>query len=104
MECNYHLTNKYALFVNMSKYYKSIGRDPLDVLPLSFHIKNGSHDPTFFKFMQVFREYEERVKKSESSCTSHKKAYKSSKATPKAPNDDGLIIGENTIAQLVSES
>ena len=62
MECNYHLTNKFALFVNMSKYYNSIGKDPLDVLPLSFHIKKGNHDPTFFKFMQVFREYEEKSK------------------------------------------
>ena len=97
MECNFHLTNKYALFVNMSKYYKSIGRDPLDVLPLSFHIKKGSHDPTFFKFMQVFREFEEKVKKSESSCTSQQKVYKSSKTTSVAPQDNEIILGENTI-------
>ena len=61
MEGNYHLTNKYALFFNMSKYYKSIGRDPFDVLPLSYHIKSGTSDMTFFKFMQSFKEFEEKA-------------------------------------------
>jgi tubulin polyglutamylase TTLL1 len=44
MEANYHLSNKYALFYNMTKYYRSIGRDPWDVLPLTFHIKRGTKD------------------------------------------------------------
>ena len=61
MEGNYHLTNKYALFFNMSKYYKSMGRDPFDVLPLSYHIKSGTSDMTFFKFMQSFKEFEEKA-------------------------------------------
>jgi len=39
IEANYHLSNKFALFHNMSKYYKSQGRDPFEVLPLTFHIK-----------------------------------------------------------------
>ena len=55
------MTNKYALFFNMSKYYKSIGRDPFDVLPLSYHIKSGTSDMTFFKFMQSFKEFEEKA-------------------------------------------
>lgn len=33
MEANYHLSNKFALFFHISKYYKSIERDPFDVLP-----------------------------------------------------------------------
>jgi len=61
MEGNYHLTNKFALFFNMKKYYKSIGRDPFDVLPLSYHIKSGTSDTTFFKFMQSFKEFEDRA-------------------------------------------
>lgn len=61
MECNYHLSNKYALFYNMSRYYNSIGRDPFEVLPLSFHIRNGTNDKMFYKFLQVFRENEERI-------------------------------------------
>ena len=65
MEGNYHLTNKYALFFNMTKYYKSIGRDPFDVLPLSYHIKKGTSDMTFFKFMQSFKEFEEKAEREE---------------------------------------
>jgi hypothetical protein len=45
MEANHHLSNKYALFYNMSNYYRSIGRDPFEVLPLTFHVGKGSYDP-----------------------------------------------------------
>jgi len=62
MEANYHLSNKYALFYNMSKYYRAIGRDPFDVLPLTFHIRKGTSDKIFYKFLSVFREHEERMK------------------------------------------
>ena len=61
MEGNFHLTNKYALFFNMSKYYKSIGKDPFNVLPLSFHIKSGSTDSTFYSFLTSFKEFEEKA-------------------------------------------
>ena len=61
MEGNFHLTNKYALFFNMSKYYKSIGRDPFDVLPLSFHIKSGSTDVSFYNFLNSFKEFEDKA-------------------------------------------
>ena len=92
MECNYHLTNKYALFVNMSKYYTSIGKDPLDVLPLSFHIKKGSTDPNFFKFMQVFREYEEKAKAQIGS-------QKNSVSNPKKDLDNSDVIsGEKVLS------
>ena len=33
MEANYHLSNKFALFFRISKYYKSIEKDPFDVSP-----------------------------------------------------------------------
>jgi hypothetical protein len=54
MEANYHLSNKYALFYNMQKYYKSIERDLSEVLPQTFHIKKGTSDPVFFNFKEVF--------------------------------------------------
>jgi len=54
MEANYHLSNKYALFYNMQKYYKSIERDLSEVLPRTFHIKKGNSDPVFFQFKEVF--------------------------------------------------
>lgn len=60
MEANYHLSNKFALFFHMSKYYKSIERDPFDVLPLTFHITKGTTDSVYFKFIAVFRQLEEK--------------------------------------------
>jgi hypothetical protein len=44
LESNFHLSNKKALFANMKLYYEAIGLDPFDVLPLTFHIKNGLED------------------------------------------------------------
>jgi hypothetical protein len=61
MEANYHLSNKYALFYNMSRYYRSINRDPFDVLPLTFHIKQGTKDHTFYEFLKAFRKFEEQT-------------------------------------------
>ena len=43
----------------MSKYYKSIERDPFDVLPLTFHITKGTTDQVYFKFIAVFRKLED---------------------------------------------
>ena len=51
LENNYHLSNKYALFYNMRKYYKALGRDPFDVLPLTFHIRKGTSDPEYKNFL-----------------------------------------------------
>ena len=47
LENNFHLSNKYALFYNMKKYYNSMSRDPFLVLPVTFHIKSGVKDPIF---------------------------------------------------------
>ena len=55
MEANYHLSNKFALFFHISKYYKSIERDPFDVLPQTYHITKGTTDQVYFKFIQVFK-------------------------------------------------
>lgn len=41
LENNYHLSNKKALFWNISEYYKSKGQDPWDALPVTFHIDHG---------------------------------------------------------------
>ena len=47
IENNYHLSNKFALFYNMRKYYLANGRDPFEVLPLTYHIKKDTNDPPF---------------------------------------------------------
>jgi len=58
LENNYHLSNKYALFYNMRKYYKALNRDPFEVLPLTFHVKKGVADPEYSKFLQMHKNYE----------------------------------------------
>jgi len=51
LENNFHLSNKKALFWNMSEYYKSIDKSPWDALPVTFHIENGLTDPEYSKFL-----------------------------------------------------
>lgn len=58
IEHNYHLSNKKALFYNLVKYYEALGKDPFEVIPLTFHIKEGEEDPEFQKFLEKFKEYE----------------------------------------------
>jgi tubulin--tyrosine ligase len=58
IEDNYHLCNKKALLYNMKSYYESIGEDPFDALPVTFHIKEGLDDPNYL----VFKEYYETHK------------------------------------------
>lgn len=57
LENNYHLSNKKALFANMKLYYEAIGMDPFDVLPLTFHIKNGLDDLEFREFRNTYLEF-----------------------------------------------
>ena len=54
IEDNYHLSNKKALLINMTQYYKAINTDPFDALPVSFHIKTGRNDPEFERFIHYF--------------------------------------------------
>ncbi|CAI2384528.1 unnamed protein product [Moneuplotes crassus] len=51
LENNFHLSNKKALFWNMSEYYKSINKSPWDALPVTFHVENGLSDPEYMKFL-----------------------------------------------------
>ena len=96
MEGNFHLTNKYALFFNMSRYYKSIGQDPFDVLPLSFHIKSGTTDATFYNFLTSFKEFEEKanleVPKEDTKAVSQSviatRTHKANPHCPKCENDN----------------
>ena len=75
MEANYHLSNKYALFYNMRRYYRSIGRDTFDVLPLAFHIGKGSYDPEFFVFQKVFKEHEKEAEEAQIAAKEQALAY-----------------------------
>lgn len=58
LEDNFHLSNKKALFFNMSQYYKLMGRDPFEILPLTFHIEEGLNDPEFERFKLYYEQIE----------------------------------------------
>jgi hypothetical protein len=63
MEANYHLSNKKALFWNMTQYYKRLGRNPFDNLPLTFHIETGTTDQEWVKFKNYFSATKEKIKR-----------------------------------------
>jgi hypothetical protein len=63
LEHNYHLSNKYALFYNMRKYFGAHGRDPFTVLPVTFHIKTGVRDPVFIEFLEMYNGIEAQRKR-----------------------------------------
>ena len=52
LEDNFHLSNKKALFWNMSQYYDSKGQNIDDALPRTFHIDHGINDPEYQKFLR----------------------------------------------------
>jgi tubulin polyglutamylase TTLL1 len=47
---NYHLGNKKALFYNLRKYYQLTKQNIHEVIPLTFHLKNGTADNEYRKF------------------------------------------------------
>jgi len=60
VEGNEHLGDKKAIFYNMKKYYESINKDPFEVLPLTFHIKEGKDDKEYQKFLEAYKELESK--------------------------------------------
>ncbi len=44
----------------MRRYYEALGRDPFEVIPLTFHIKKGctSEDQEYQAFLVKFKEFE----------------------------------------------
>ncbi len=58
LERHYHLSNKKAMFINLSRYYLAMKEDPLNTLPLTFHIQHGTEDPEFVRFAEHFRTLE----------------------------------------------
>ena len=75
MEDNFHLSNKKALFFNMTQFYKQLGQDPFAFLPLTFHIEHGLDDPEFDKFKQYFAALEEEKKSKQKLLNAKKKEY-----------------------------
>ena len=46
----------------MRKYYKALGRDPFEVLPLTFHVRTGTSDPEFLKFIDMHKDIQVKQK------------------------------------------
>jgi hypothetical protein len=62
MEANYHLSNKKALFWNMTNYYQRCHKDPFECLPLTFHVENGMSDHEFMNFKNYFNNLAHEIK------------------------------------------
>lgn len=58
LEGHIHLSNKKALYYNMKMYYESLGENPFDYLPLTFHIKDGVDSDVFRSFTEQFKAFE----------------------------------------------
>lgn len=68
LEGHIHLSNKKALYYNMKTYYESLGENPFDYIPLTFHIKDGVDSEEFQRFTEEYKKNEpeaddEEVKK-----------------------------------------
>ena len=59
-EKNYFLGNKKALFYSMRKYYTSVGKNPFENIPLTFHISKGFEDPEYEKFISKYEDFQEK--------------------------------------------
>jgi hypothetical protein len=53
-DCNFHLSNKKAIYYNMKVYYESTGQHTFDYLPLTYHITEGVLSKEFEKFSNIF--------------------------------------------------
>lgn len=89
LEQNKQLTNKKGVFVNMRKYYESLGQDPFKVLPLTFHTKHGVNDPEFHRFNNYYNALDQRAKKADQQIKAAiKQYYLDKKKKPKAGDEE----------------
>jgi len=58
LEGNFHLANKKGMYYNLKYYYEAIGKDPFNVMPLTFHIKEGINDKEYEKFLEEYHKIE----------------------------------------------
>ena len=56
------MNNKKALYLNLKNYFEAMEQDLFNVVPLTFHVKNGLQDPEFTKFKQYYVKCEEECK------------------------------------------
>ena len=46
----------------MKRYYEALDRDPFEVIPLTFHIKRGTDDPEFYRFLEIYKQIDNQQK------------------------------------------
>lgn len=65
----------------MCQYYKTLGQDPFEHLPLTFHIENGLVDKEFINFRKFFNNLKKEIeeKKAELSSMIESKGKRNSK-------------------------
>jgi tubulin monoglycylase TTLL3/8 len=49
------LGNKKALFYNLREYYSLLDENVYQYIPLTFHIKKGTKDPEYAKFVDYYK-------------------------------------------------
>lgn len=59
---NFYLGNKKALFYNLKQYYELIDENPFKIIPLTFHIKKGSKDPNYKRFVGYYKKRHAYIK------------------------------------------
>lgn len=70
IENNFHLGNKKALLWNMRHYYDCIKDNVFDYLPLTFHIRTGTSDPEWRKFLGLYERNKKEAEEDESGADS----------------------------------
>ena len=55
LEFNHFIGNKKALFYNLKQYYDLRQKDVFEVIPLTYHVKEGTQDPQYIAFAKEFR-------------------------------------------------
>ena len=72
-EQHYHLSNKKAMFINLKRYYQAHNIDPFIILPLTFHIRQGTVDTEFNKFLDYYNKLKEEIESKK--CKGKKNAW-----------------------------
>ena len=58
LQFNHFIGNKKALFYNLKKYYELLKKNVFEIIPLTFHIKDGQKDPEYSSFLKEYRRIE----------------------------------------------
>lgn len=55
LQYNHFIGNKKALFYNIKRYYELIKKNPFEIIPLTFHIKDGTNDLEYSRFTREYK-------------------------------------------------